>query len=117
MRLIRHILSRTHSHGSQGCFAVLVATWLCTVAPAAGQTVQGRVTDHHTGEPVADATVLLLTESGSVRSMGLTDPDGAYSIIAPGPGKYSVRVDAAGYNTLTINNRYAHSSLEIGIPK
>lgn len=81
--------------------AWLLALIACMTAVTAGaQTVQGHVTDHQTGQGVADATVLLLNEDGAIRNMSLTDATGAYSIVAPGTGRYSLRVDAAGYNTL-----------------
>jgi hypothetical protein len=49
--------------------------------------------------------------------MALTGPDGSYSIIAPGPGTYSIRVDAAGYNTLNGEPFLAPAGrmLEIGL--
>ncbi len=64
------------------------------------QVIEGTVTDHQTGVAVASATVMLLSDAGIVRDMGLTGPDGSYSLDAPGAGRYSLRVDAAGYNTL-----------------
>jgi hypothetical protein len=43
--------------------------------------------------------MLLLDESGQVRKMAVTDATGSYNVAAPGPGNYTFRVDAPGYNT------------------
>lgn len=50
-----------------------------------------------TGAAVPGASILLLSEAGQVQKMAISGADGAYSIIAPGPGNYTFRVDAPGY--------------------
>ncbi len=68
-----------------------------------GQAVRGRVTDHQTGRPIPDATVLLINEAGIVQKMTLTDSEGSYQLDVPQPGRYSLRVDAAGFNTTNVD--------------
>jgi len=75
----------------------------CLSAPLHGQAVRGTVKDHQTGRGVPDATIMLLNETGIVRNMALTDSAGSYRLDVPSPGRYSLRVDAAGFNTANVD--------------
>lgn len=81
-------------------FLVLLVI-LVTPAAARAQTVQGRVTEAESGDPVAGAIVLLLDEGGTRRGATLSDPSGAYRVTAPGPGTYRLRVERVGYAAST----------------
>jgi len=81
-------------------YAVLLAlVCLVVAAPATAQIVTGLVVDRSTREPIVGASVILLEPDGRVRKMAITDDTGTYSITAPSPGRYTLRVDAPGYNT------------------
>ncbi|HEX6913168.1 MAG TPA: carboxypeptidase-like regulatory domain-containing protein [Longimicrobium sp.] len=81
-------------------FLVLLAM-LITPALAPAQTVQGRVTEAGSGDPVSGAIVLLLDEAGARRGATLSDPAGAYRVTAPAPGTYRLRVERVGYAAST----------------
>jgi hypothetical protein len=78
----------------------LVPLALCSIAfQMDGQTVKGVVRDMANGAPIADASVVLLDSRGRVQRGTLSDPDGSYVLVAPGKGKFKIRVGAAGYIT------------------
>ena len=81
-------------------YGVAVALSLGAVLPVDAQTIQGTVVDQKTDSPIQFASVALVTKEGSVTKIAITDSEGAYRLTAPDPGIYSLRVDAAGYNTL-----------------
>ena len=77
---------------------LLTALASCVLlSPSFAQEIRGKVVHRTTGNAVAGASILLLSESGMVQTMAITDANGDYSIIAPSPGNYSFRVDAPGY--------------------
>lgn len=67
--------------------------------PLDAQTIRGVVIDAATGRPLADASVVLLDKNGDLRRGTLSDVDGSYSIRAPEPGRYTLRVGRSGYIT------------------
>lgn len=85
----------------------LVFRWLlpllaCAMAaPAAAQSIRGRVLDATTGRPVAEATVLLLAADGSVRERERTDDDGRFSVAVREEGTFRVRAERLGYHAAT----------------
>jgi len=65
-----------------------------------GGKIQGTVTDEKTGEPIADANVLVLnTEVGAA-----TDAGGNFFILNVVPGRYAVEVSCIGYGPKRIEN-------------
>ncbi|HEX2081370.1 MAG TPA: carboxypeptidase-like regulatory domain-containing protein [Longimicrobium sp.] len=76
-----------------------LAAALLAAAPAAAQTVRGRVTEAGTGQPVAGAVVILLDECGGRVSASLSDAQGAFAVAAAGSGTYSLRAERVGYAT------------------
>jgi hypothetical protein len=67
---------------------------------AHAQTITGTVVSQTTDQPIPFASVALVTDEGTVTKMTITDSEGAYSLTPREPGIYSLRVDAAGFNTL-----------------
>lgn len=72
---------------------------LCATA-AAGQTVIGTVTDEE-GSPVVGAFVtLLVDDTGERANAVLTDETGRYAMRVPAPGRYRLRVESIGFETV-----------------
>ncbi|MFZ5980416.1 MAG: carboxypeptidase-like regulatory domain-containing protein [Candidatus Zixiibacteriota bacterium] len=88
-------------------FCTLLAIFLFTLCllPAAAYTagvgqIKGTITDAETGEPVLNASVLIVgTKFG-----GITDFDGKYTILRLDPGTYTVRISSIDYNTVEISD-------------
>ncbi len=66
---------------------------------AAAQQVQGQVVDSVTGQALLGAAVFLLDLDGSIVATTLTDSDGVFLLLGPGPDSYSLRVEHEGYRT------------------
>jgi hypothetical protein len=79
----------------------LLAAALVAAGPTAAQSVQGRVTEPGTGQPVSGAVVLLLDERGDRVSATLTDAQGGFAVRARTAGTYSLRAERVGYATAT----------------
>lgn len=63
-------------------------------------TVLGRVADQDTRSPVSGAFVTLLDSEGVRRGGVLTDQTGRYILRAPAPGRFRVRVERIGVESL-----------------
>jgi hypothetical protein len=80
----------------------LLSAILLAAAPAAAQSLHGRVVDAATGAPVADARVSLLEPGGALVESVRSDPSGAFRLAAAVSGTYRVTADRLGYRvTLT----------------
>ncbi len=66
-------------------------------------TLNGRVTDANTGEPIPFANVTIET-NGSVVTGGMTDFDGNFSIKPIPAGKYDVSASYVGYAKVQVTN-------------
>jgi len=66
---------------------------------AAAQTVEGRILDAQTGEPIRAGVIRLRSSLGSVVNQTESDSLGAYSVTAPSLGLYSLHVTALGYRS------------------
>ncbi|NNF58968.1 MAG: TonB-dependent receptor [Rhodothermaceae bacterium] len=79
----------------------LLVSACCFLLPLAGtahaQTIQGRVTDGETGQPLPGAAVLLPTADLGAT----TTSDGRYTLALPTPGAYRVVFRFVGYKTET----------------
>ncbi len=64
------------------------------------QVVRGTVRDSLTGAPVRDALVLLLGDDGRARARALSLDAGGYALVAPAPGRYSIRTKRIGYRAV-----------------
>jgi hypothetical protein len=71
-------------------------------AQSAG-TLNGKVTDASTGEPIPFANVSI-EENGNIITGGMTDFDGNFSIKPIPAGKYTVMASYVGYAALQYNN-------------
>ena len=69
--------------------------------PVTAQTVLGQVLERRSGGPVEGALVLLLDEADATRAGYLTNQAGRFLIHAPAPGRYSLRAERIGYETVT----------------
>lgn len=80
---------------------LLAAAVLCA-APAAGQSVEGRVTESQAGQPVAGARVILIDSANAIVARAETDTAGAFALRAPAAGEYRLRAERVGLRpTLT----------------
>ncbi|RRQ75842.1 MFS transporter [Streptomyces griseofuscus] len=64
-------------------------------------SVNGTVRHEHTGEPVPDAQITLLSSSGEVVASAATNPDGTYTLQNLAPGAYTVVT--SGYGPVLAN--------------
>lgn len=82
--------------------AIAIAAFILLGAPAAGaQTVRGTVVEAESGHPVAGAVVVLLDENGRRHGAVLSGADGGYRVSAPRGGRYVLRAERVGYQTIT----------------
>lgn len=77
----------------------IAALLLAAAAPAAAQTVHGRVIERGTDNPVASATVELRA-GDLVRGRVQTDRDGVFDLDIPGAGAYRLSAERVGYIAL-----------------
>ena len=86
-----------------GTRAVFLALFALLLSSAGGtlqaQTVRGSVRNAATGQPIADASVVLLDRQGRIQRGTLTEPDGSYVLVAPGSGTYTLRAGGLGFVT------------------
>jgi protocatechuate 3,4-dioxygenase beta subunit len=80
---------------------LLVAVLMQSPSPAPGTPagtgiIRGRVTDQESGQPLARASVSLMTSSGPPRSTR-ADADGRYAFTALPSGRYTVSANAAAF--------------------
>ncbi len=66
------------------------------------QTIQGRVVDARTGKPLPYAQVSLLTMEDSLLKTTFADSTGYFSLTAPAPSKFRVKVQFFGYTPATV---------------
>lgn len=78
--------------------AGLLLLLLCGLPAAAGaQSIRGRLLDNATSQPIASASIRLIGTDGREAGGTLTDRDGAFSLRAPGGGRYQLRAERIGY--------------------
>lgn len=75
---------------------VAVATLMALPTTLAAQAVAGTAVEARTGAVVEGAMVVLLDPDGQPRARTLTDDDGHFTLTAPGPGTWQLRVDRIG---------------------
>ncbi|HKY59424.1 MAG TPA: TonB-dependent receptor [Gemmatimonadota bacterium] len=66
-------------------------------SPLAGQTILGTIVEEGSSHPVAGGFVVLLGADGTQRAATLSDGQGRFQLVAPGPGEYGLGVDRIGY--------------------
>jgi hypothetical protein len=84
---------------SRGASVVALALTLLvgSATAAGGQQIRGRFTAAASGAPLAGAYVTLLDRSGTTLASGLSNAGGHFTLVAPGPGRYTVRAEHIGY--------------------
>ncbi len=84
---------------------LIAFAWLFVASSAAfGQgTLEGKVIDKKTKEPIAFATVSV-SAGGSVVNGAYSDDDGKFRIKPLDPGKYDITVSFVGYNTIVVKD-------------
>jgi hypothetical protein len=103
----------------------VIAAVFALASPAAAQnvagTISGSVTDS-SGQALADAKVVLISEATSAERTIATDARGAFSFPAVQPGIYTVRVEKQGFqpyerkhNTLTTNEQLSVGKVALTI--
>ncbi len=65
--------------------------------------VTGHVWDSQAQEDVIQATVMLLRQDSTMVVGGVSDMEGRFTLKAPAPGKYILRISSVGYNNYTQN--------------
>jgi hypothetical protein len=78
------------------CSALL----LLGATSATSQTIRGTVIDSLTGMPVRDALVTLVADDGAILARSLSLDSGAFAIMAPAPGRYTIRTKRIGYRAV-----------------
>jgi len=79
--------------------AAALAAAVLAACPAAGQTVTGTLLEPG-GRPVEQVLVALVDDTGHQRAAAFTDRAGAFTLRAPGAGRYSLRAERIGYTTV-----------------
>ena len=82
--------------------SVTVDVTLTVALPASWGGLSGTVTDAHTGEPIAGASVVLHTEwnGAPLDATATTGGDGTYSLLGPG-GTWPIEFSRTGYVTVS----------------
>jgi vitamin B12 transporter len=80
--------------------SVLLLLFTPSVIAQAASTLHGRVVDP-LGNPVADAKIVLLQDDQEV-VQGNSVADGSFTLVVPGGGRYTPRVEASGFATQTL---------------
>ena len=70
--------------------------------PTSGQVVRGQATEQGTGDPLAGAFIVLLDTANVRIGAALADQDGNFLLLAPGPGRYSLRMERRLLGTATV---------------
>jgi hypothetical protein len=105
----------THRFSTRG---VLFAAALGAIpaSPAGAQRVQGNVLSEFTNQPVAGASLFLLTPDGTRVGQGATTSnDGTFTLTAPTPGVYRLYASRPGYRLLFTPAIQLNQNDEIGV--
>lgn len=70
---------------------------LAFASPAAAQRINGTVREADGGPLISGGFVSLLDAAGAAVQADFTAEDGLFSLLAPGPGQYRIRVQRIGY--------------------
>jgi hypothetical protein len=79
------------------CACVFV---LFTAASVQAQAVTGQVVSGEDGQPIAGAFVILFDADGRRQTAVLTDRDGRYLLRSAAPGRYRLRVEQIGFESV-----------------
>src|SRR5690242_16384794 len=84
-----------------GRFVRVLMTLAGTSVAARAQVVRGTVEAESTHVAVSSALVSLLDASGRRVARTLTDDAGRYALVAPRPGRYTVRAERIGHRAMS----------------
>lgn len=70
-----------------------------SVAGLSGQSIEGRLMDGETGEPIILAPVTLLLGTGEVVDRTFTDEGGFFVLASPDPGSFFLRAERMGFSS------------------
>ena len=76
---------------------VVLAALLLAPPSLSAQTLSGRLLDGRNGRPIDLGIMVLFTEEGDSVGLGVTTPEGRFSITAPEPGSFFLIASAWGY--------------------
>jgi hypothetical protein len=68
-------------------------------SPLGAQVIRGKLIEDGSDRHIADGTIHLLDASGTTVDLTVTDPVGAFRLVAPGPGRYRLEGTRIGYAT------------------
>jgi hypothetical protein len=92
------------------------ALGVISATPAAAQRVRGNVLAEFTDQPVAGASVYLLTQDGTRVAQGATtNSDGTFTLAAPSAGVYRLYGSRPGYRLLFTPAIQLNQNEEIGV--
>lgn len=87
--------------GTRRMWLLLALLTLALPLPIHAQVITGHLRDAASRAPVEGALVLLFDVAGRRAGGVLTDARGAFGIVAPGQGRYTLRAERIGYATVT----------------
>ncbi len=79
---------------------LLLALLLVTPVAGGAQTIEGRVLEYGTDEPLADVDVYLLADPDRKVALAFTDSTGLFRIAAPSAGSWRVGAELIGYGAV-----------------
>ena len=75
----------------------ILAACLALPLPGSAQTLRGELLGAGSDTPVSGGVVMLLGGEGETIRTVMADSIGLFTLVAPGPGRYSVYAEALGY--------------------
>ena len=87
-------------------------------APLSAQTLRGRVVDGASSGQIEGAALRLIGADGAVAASALTAASGAFSLVAPAAGLYSLSAERIGYASLLLGpfDLPVGAPLEVTVP-
>ena len=95
--------ARTSMHAVLGAALILLFMWALPVQEAMAAevgTIEGVIMDAD-GVPLPGATVSIDSDNLQGTRMGVTDGEGAYRFVRCPPGRYTIKVEMDGFQTVT----------------
>ncbi len=100
MERLRQLIHEIHRHSQWRALGICVlASWATLTAgsPAVAQTIQGRLSETGSDQPIDLGFIAMLTESGDPVAVTLTKENGFFSVTSPEPGSFLLHASALGY--------------------
>jgi len=80
-------------------FSLIPVLLLLAVSGLHGQTIQGRLLELGTDEPIVLGQVFLLSGGGTILDQTFTDEGGGFSVTSSFPGSFFLRAERLGYES------------------